>query len=73
MLLTQEERVKFCEWLRQDIESSTKILGQLDRLGSGYAEIRKRMAVEMMAEKIVLKKLESTESQTLGGADAVDP
>ena len=67
MLLTAEERCRFCEWLRQDIESSKAIIGQMEKLGMpGTEALVKKMHTEATAEAIVLWILETTEMQTIG-------
>lgn len=70
MILSAEERRKFAQWLEQDIASTKAILKQMGSASLptlALDGLTKQLMTEMLAEKIVLKKLASTESQTIGG------
>lgn len=60
LLLTPEERKRFCEYIRTCINSDKQIVEQMQRLGVPSAMIQKT-DLELLAFEIVLKKLESVE------------
>lgn len=64
MLLTDEERRRFAEYLRVSIQSDESLLVQLRKIG-GVPPMIVKMEDDIAAQKIVLMKLESTERQTL--------
>lgn len=65
MLLTDDERRRFAEYLEQDAASGEAILSQLEKLPGMDAIIRKTQA-EVAATKIVAKKLRSLHSESIG-------
>lgn len=66
MILTQEERSKFCCYLEQQIHDTSILLEQLKPRGPGFTNIlATQMRTEMMAEKIVLGKLRSFSTETI--------
>lgn len=65
MILTNEERAKFIEYLEKDAESSRLLLEQMGKLPMLPNEFDKKLRVEMMAQLVVAKKLRSLTSETL--------
>lgn len=65
MLLTDDERRRFAEYLEQDAASGEAILEQLAKLPGMDAIIRLTRA-EVAASRIVAKKLRSTHSESIG-------
>jgi hypothetical protein len=63
MLLEPQEKARFMEWLRGDIESNDMLAKQADKLG--IAALAKQKRTLVMAETIVLKELQSGESFTI--------
>jgi len=65
VILTNEERAKFIEYLEKDAESSRLLLEQMGKLPMLPNEFDKKLRVEMMAQLVVAKKLRSLTSETL--------
>lgn len=71
MILSDEERAKFCQWLECNIASSLGILEQFKKLSFGVDELVRREKIEFAASKVILAKLQSMESQTVRGSFTV--
>jgi hypothetical protein len=68
MVLTDNDRRRFIEYLSQSIESTRLIIGQLEKLPSAKIVLHKEK-MEMAAEIVVLAKLVSMESMSLVASD----
>lgn len=66
MLLTDDERRRFAEYLEQDAESNRMMAEQLAKIGPHGEMIAKNKRIEMQAELIVAKMLRSAESESIG-------
>jgi hypothetical protein len=66
MLLTQQERKRFAEWLEQDIGSNGALISQFDKLGPHLKQLKELKIKLVEAEKTVLKEIQSVEAQTIG-------
>ena len=64
MLLSQQERDKFCAWLKLEIESDKGITEQMKRINSPEVVIKK-LETEMMAAMVILDKLMSIKDMTI--------
>ncbi len=62
MLLTDEERRKFAEWLEQDAASCRAIADQLEKLGPMHHAMANKERIDAIAEMLIAKKLRNTES-----------
>ena len=63
MLLTDAERQRFTEWLKQDIESNRLLLRNLTQpFMEPIAKMKRQL---IAAEIVVLKELDSAEQMTL--------
>lgn len=66
MLLTEQERQRFCEYLLQDVESNRLIVGQLEADNQSVLHVLAKGKKQLIAaEMIVLKMLQETTSETL--------
>lgn len=62
ILLTDEERKKFAQYLRQDVESDQALIKQMEKMGGPVMlPIIKKHSIEAHAKIIVAKLLEATE------------
>ena len=64
MLLTDQEREKFIQYLRQSAETSEGMLKQFEEL-SLMPELIKREKIKAAAYRVVLADLQAVESTTL--------
>jgi hypothetical protein len=64
MLLTDQERRKFIEWCRQEIETNKILIEQAGKLTAVEMIIR-RLQVMTTALVVVAQMLENVESQTI--------
>lgn len=60
MLLTDEERKKFAEYLETDVMSSEALLRQMEKL-PGMETFAKKTRIEIAAMMMVAKRLRNTE------------
>lgn len=65
MLLTDAERTKFAEWLRNEAASTKSIMEQAKKINVGEA-MNHRWKIELLACELIAAKLEQTESITIG-------
>ena len=68
MILTDHERKRFCEYLRQQIRDGEAVLAQFEKLPYGEPLI-KRERTRILGWTIVLEDLESMESFSIGGGE----
>lgn len=70
IVLTAEERQKFCDWLKQDAESDRLIIGQLEKMeGVGIRDLLAKRAKQRLAAKLIVAEwLGEFENQTISGA-----
>lgn len=66
IVLSQDERIKFANWLEQDLESSKLLIKQMKSLGVPGEVVAKKMRAEMLAELTILTKLRSIEEIEIG-------
>ncbi len=64
MLLTDEERRRFAEYLEQDAESSRLIIAQMEAMPN-VEMMTRNIKIEMHAALIIARKLRDVESQTI--------
>ena len=64
--LTQEERDKFATYLEQEVESSRQLIEQMEHIPNTTA-MSSALTAEMLAERVVARKLRSVEIQSVGG------
>jgi hypothetical protein len=64
VMLTNEERLRFIEYLEKDADSSRLLLEQLSKLPAGLG-LDKRMRIEMEASLIVAAKLRQLSTETI--------
>lgn len=65
MILTDAERTRFAEWLRNEAASTKAIMEQAKKLNIGEV-MNRRWKIELLACEIIAAKLEQTESVTIG-------
>jgi len=69
LLLTEQERHRFADWLEMEAASSEGLALELDKLfGGSVAAIAKQHRMEAAASRLIAKKLRSIESMTIGRA-----
>jgi len=74
MILTDEEKRKFIRYLQEDIYDEELMISQLEKNPSLALEaLAKQRKVEVMASKIVLKKLQSWTTVSIESKDVGDP
>ena len=61
LLLSPEERNRFADWLKQDVESDKLMIEQLSKLGPPGELMAKKMKLEVAAGIVVLQKLLTVE------------
>jgi len=66
--LTSGEKVRFAEWLRNEIDADEQIIEQMQKINLPGI-ITQHLHVEIAAKKIVLKILTQTETMTIEGKD----
>lgn len=67
MLLSDEELARFADWLELQAESNDQIAAQMEQVaGPAMAAVAKFNRTEAAAMRVVLKRLRSTESMTIG-------
>lgn len=66
MLLTDDERRKFAEWCRQEIQTNKILIEQAGKL-TAVEMITRRLQITTAALTVVAQMLETTESQTISG------
>lgn len=64
LLLTTNERERFCCWLKNEIESGQLILQQMEKLNVG--PLIQKEKTEIGAAIIILRKLQSIEEMQVG-------
>ena len=72
MILTDEERVKFANYLRESADIDSKLAEQLSNLGGSPAidKLAQKYKTEAMAAKIISQKLSNTSVEVLPEAKA---
>lgn len=66
MLLTDDERRKFAEWCRQEIQTNKILIEQAGKL-TAVEMITRRLQITTAALTVVAQMLETMESQTISG------
>ena len=69
-LLTEAERRRFAEWLRQDAMSNDLLAKQLDSM---YPPLARNKRILAAAQLLVAKEMEGWESQSVGGEPSCEP
>lgn len=67
MILTPEERKRFCEYLRADIASNEALTRQMEGLGPLMDVVKSRYKFLVSASKVVLANLEAVETFEVHG------
>ena len=67
-LLTDAERQRFIQWLTHEIHTTRGIIAQMEGIHVPATMVQAFRA-EVAAHEIVLRKLEKTESMTLGPSE----
>lgn len=65
--MTDEDRLKFIGWLEQQVVSGEIMVEQFERIELPVALIAREKS-ELLAAKVILAKLRSTEMDSVGGA-----
>jgi hypothetical protein len=66
LLLTDEERQRFADWLEMSADSNEQIAAQMERVGSPpMMAVAKLNRTEAAAMRVVLRKLRTTESMSI--------
>jgi hypothetical protein len=72
--LTSSERLRFLEYLRQEVASNEAIIRQMEKMGGPVMEaLTRRYRAEVAACKVVANKLTNVENVTLTGTKATQP
>ena len=66
LLLTPEERQRFAAWLENEITTSDRLMLLLQKQGSIWEPVVEMHRREIAASRVILNKLRSIESQTIG-------
>jgi hypothetical protein len=66
MPLTKEERFRFCEWLKTEIQSGELIIVQMEKFSNiGMDLMVRKERVKVAAAKVILEDLLSVEENTI--------
>lgn len=67
MMLDQKEKERFADWLEHDANQLEQLAKQMDVIGlQDMAQLAKQYRIEMMAQRVVARKLRGMELQTVG-------
>ena len=65
LLLNQQERDRFAEWLEHEAATAKGLIEQMEKLGPHMAPLMAREKAEAGAALLIARKLRSTESFSL--------
>lgn len=65
LLLTDQERIRFADWLRREVNSHREIIKQMEKLPS-MAPVIEREKQRAAAKLLVAIELQSIETMTVG-------
>lgn len=67
MLLTNEERQRFADYLEMDAESGEQLAAQMDKMKNPITDqLAKQHRIEAQAARIVARRLRAAQDMTIG-------
>ena len=66
LLLTDEERMRFADWLELEARTATGLIEQLEKLGQYAAPLVAREKAEAAAARLIAAKLRGIQSMSIG-------